>query len=232
MIREFLTKVSAKMRIALIHALKHSIPAIEAAFFRLWPEAALANLLDDSLSADLAREGRLTEAMHQRFLTLARYAASCGADGILFTCSAFGPCIEAAARDLAPLPVLKPNEAMIEEAVALAGPNGRVALMATFAPTLVSMPAEFTAAAPGMTLVPCLAEGALAAMDRGDLAGHDQAAARAAASLPDVDVVALTQFSLSRASDMVATASRKPVLTTPDSAVRKLQRLLLRKEAA
>jgi len=220
------------MRIALIHALKHSIPAIEEAFSRLWPEANLANLLDDSLSADLARDGVLTPSMHQRFLTLARYAASCGADGILFTCSAFGPCIEACARDLAPLPVLKPNEAMIEEAVALAGPVGRIALLATFAPTLATMPAEFAAAAPGLTLVPCLAEGALAAMDRGDFDGHDRAAARAVAGVADLDLIALTQFSLARAQTLVAGSSGKTVLTTPDSAVRKLRRLLLRKEAA
>jgi hypothetical protein len=220
------------MRVALIHALKHSIPAIEDAFARLWPDARLANLLDDSLSADLAREGSLTPAMYQRFLTLARYAASCGADGILFTCSAFGPCIEACARDLAPLPVLKPNEAMIEEAVALAGPEGKVALIATFAPMLSSMPAEFAAVAPKLTLVPCLAEGALAAMDKGDLDGHDQTAARAAATLPPVDVIALGQFSLARANTLVAAASGRTVLTTPDSAVRKLRQLLLRKEAA
>ena len=220
------------MRIALIHALKHSIPAIEEAFARIWPDARLANLLDDSLSTDLARDRALTTAMHQRFLALARYAAGCGADGILFTCSAFGPCIEACARDLAPLPVLKPNEAMIEETVALAGATGRVGLLATFAPTLASMPPEFAAVAPGVTLVPCLAEGALAAMDRGDLEGHDQAAARAASRLRDVDVVALGQFSLSRANRLVAAASGKPVLITPDSAVRKLQSLLLRKEAA
>jgi Asp/Glu/hydantoin racemase len=220
------------MRIALIHALKHSIPAIEEAFNRLWPDAVLANLLDDSLSTDLAREGKLTPAMEKRFLTLARYAASCGADGILFTCSAFGPCIEACARDLTPLPVLKPNEAMIEEAVALAGPEGRVALLASFAPTLASMPAEFAAVAQHLTVVPCLAEGALAAMDRGDFEGHDRAAARAAASLPEVDAIALGQFSLSRANTLVAAASGKPVLTTPDSAVRKLRRLLQRKEAA
>src|ERR1700728_2308847 len=107
------------MRIALIHALKHSIAPIEDAFNREWPEARLANLLDDSLSADLARDGALTLAMTERFLTLARYAKGCGADGILFTCSAFGPCIQACAQDLAPLPVLKPNEAMIEDALRL-----------------------------------------------------------------------------------------------------------------
>src|SRR6267154_4588341 len=82
------------MRITLVHALKHSIVPVEASFAKLWPEARLMNLLDDSLSADLARDGALTDAMTERFLALARYAKSTGADAILFTCSAFGPCIE------------------------------------------------------------------------------------------------------------------------------------------
>ena len=214
------------MRIALIHALAHSPPPIEAAFARLWPQVRRTNLLDDSLSADLARDGALTPAMTERFLTLARYARGTGADAILFTCSAFGPCIEACAEALAPMPVLKPNEAMIEEALALAGPAGRIGLMASFAPTLASMPPEFAAAAPGITLVPCLAEGSLAALDRGDGAEHDRLAGVAAAALKDCDAIALSQFSLARAAGAVAQATGKPVLTTPDSAVRKLKRLL------
>ncbi len=214
------------MRIALIHALKHSIAPIEAAFARLWPEAALANLLDDSLSADLARDGALTPAMTGRFLALARYAAGCGADGILFTCSAFGPCIEACAEALAPLPVLKPNEAMIEEALAAGGPAARIGLMASFAPTLASMPGEFAQMAPGATLVPCLAQAAMAALDRGDGDGHDRAAGEAASGLRDCDVIALAQFSLARAAPEVARTTGLRVLTTPDSAVRKLRRLL------
>ncbi len=47
------------MRIALIHALRHSPGPIAAAFAELWPEPTLMNLLDDSLSADLARDGAL-----------------------------------------------------------------------------------------------------------------------------------------------------------------------------
>ena len=214
------------MRIALIHALKHSIAPIEAAFSALWPEARLANLLDDSLSADLARDGALTPAMAARFLALARYAAESGADGILFTCSAFGPCIEACAAALAPLPVLKPNEAMIEEALAAGGQRARIGLMATFAPTLASMPPEFAAAAPDATLVPCLAADALAALDRGDGEGHDRAAAAASGKLRDCDVIALAQYSLARAAPLVRAATGRQVLTTPDSAVRKLRRLL------
>src|SRR5258708_32207108 len=95
-------------------------------------------MLNDSLSADLDRDGHLTVAMTERFLILGRYAASTGADAILFTCSAFGPCIEAVAREHAPMPVLKPSEAMVEQAAAR---RDRIGPLSTFPPPLVSTPA-------------------------------------------------------------------------------------------
>ncbi len=208
------------MRIALIHALRHSPPPVEAAFARLWPEATLMNLLDDSLSADLSREGRLTERMTDRFLTLAGYAVETGADAILFTCSAFGPCIEACAAAFPDRPVLKPNEAMIEAAAAY---GSKVGLLATFQPTLASMPPEFPA---GTALRPVYVADALAALDHGDGETHDRLAAAAAVALGECDVIALAQFSLARAAGAVAAASGRPVLTTPDTAVRKLKALL------
>jgi Asp/Glu/hydantoin racemase len=178
------------------------------------------NLLDDSLSADLARDGRLTDAMTGRFLSLGRYAASTGADAILFTCSAFGPCIDAVARAHAPMPVLKPNEAMIEQAVAQ---GRRIGLLATFAPTLVSMPPEFPAS---VEIVPKLAAGALAALDSGERAEHDRLVAEASQELRGCDLIALAQYSMAPAAALVAEASGRPVVTTPDSAVRKLKELL------
>src|SRR5258707_2310524 len=103
------------MRITLVHALKHSIVPIEASFAKLWPDARLMNLLDDSLSADLARDGGLSDAMTERLLKLGRYAAGTGSAAILFTCLAFRPCIEAVARAQSPMPVLKSHEAMLEQ---------------------------------------------------------------------------------------------------------------------
>ncbi|MCC8947153.1 arylsulfatase [Bradyrhizobium sp. Arg62] len=208
------------MRITLIHALKHSIVPIEASFARHWPEARLMNLLDDSLSADLARDGKLTERMTGRFLAMGRYAASTGANGILFTCSAFGPCIEAVAREHAPMPVLKPNEAMIEQAVAK---GKRIGLLSTFPPTLVSMPPEFPSQ---VTLVPKLADGALAALDRGDRAEHDRIVVEASKELRDCDLIALAQYSMAPAAERVAEVTGREVLTTPDSAVLKLKAML------
>ena len=209
------------MRIALVHALKHSIVPIEAAFASHWPEASLMNLLDDSLSADVARDGRITDAMTERFLRLGRYAAGAGADAILFTCSAFGACIEAVAREQAPMPVLKPNEAMIEQAV---GKGRKIGLLSTFPPTLVSMPPEF----PGsVEIVPKLAAGALAALDRGDRAEHDRLVGEASKDLRDCDLIALAQYSMAPAASLVAQISGRPVVTTPDSAVLKLKQALL-----
>ena len=206
-------------RVALIHALAHSVAPINAAFERAWPQCVRMNLLDDSLSADLARSGgRLDGAMTARFLALAAYAAGTGAQGLLFTCSAFGPCIDAVACAHPGLPVLKSNEAMIAEAAAL---GRRIGLVATFAPTLASMPAEFP---PGVDVVPMLADGALDALDHGNASAHDAlvvAAARRAAAA-GCDVVALAQFSMARAAAAVATAVTVPVLTTPESAVRAL----------
>ncbi|MET3373990.1 aspartate/glutamate racemase [Variovorax boronicumulans] len=208
-------------RIALIHALSHSVAPINEAFARDWPEAVRMNLLDDSLSADLARDGKgLDAAMHERFQRLAQYAVDTGARGILFTCSAFGPCIEAVAQRHAGIPVLKPNEAMIEEAVQ---GEGRLGLIATFARTLESMPPEFPA---GMSLELALADGALAALDAGDTQRHDALIAEQAAALRarGCTRIALAQFSMARARGACEAASGLPVLTTVDSAVRALRR--------
>src|SRR5215472_11581316 len=194
------------MRIALIHALKHSIVPIEASFAKLWPDARLMNVLDDSLSSDLARDGKLTDAMTERFLSIGRYVTSTGSDAILFTCSAFGPCIEAVAREHAPMPVLKQGR--------------RIGLLSTFPPTLASMPPEFPSS---VEVVPKLAEGAMAALDRGDRAEHDRIVTEASKDLRGCDVVVLAQYSMAPAAARVAEATGRPVLTTPDSAVAKLK---------
>ena len=117
------------------------------------------------------------------------------------------------------MPVLKPNEAMIEQAVAR---GMRIGLLSSFPPTLASMPREFPAA---MEIVPKLAEGAMAALDRGDRAEHDRLVAEASRDLRDCDLIALAQYSMAPTAALVAEASGLPVLTTPDSAVRKLKEL-------
>jgi hypothetical protein len=214
-------RMNTAPRIALIHALAHSVAPIDAAFEQHWPEARRMNLLDDSLSADLACSGTLDTAMHTRFIALADYAVGTGAQALLFTCSAFGPCIDAVAQRHSAMPVLRPNEAMIDEAVAAAA-GGRIGLVASFAMSLQTMPDEFP---PEARPLCALAEGALAALEAGDAAAHDAACADAAASLAAQGccVIALAQFSLARAAPSVAARTGLPVLSTPGSAVLRLR---------
>jgi Asp/Glu/hydantoin racemase len=215
-----------KARIALIHAVTVAMEPVHEAFRRLWPEAECCNILDDSLSLDRERDGVLTAAMRRRIGDLAAYAAAIGADGILFTCSAFGDAIEAAAGR-SPIPVLKPNEAMFEAALAI---GGRIAMLATFAPSVGSMEDEFRdMAAAGQsraTIETYCVPGAMAALRAGDSAEHDRLIAQAAPRFGDYDAVLLAHFSTSRAAPAVTAALDRPVLTSPGSAVAKLKGII------
>ena len=213
-------------RIALIHATPVAIEPICDSFKRLWPLARVTNLLDDSLSADLAAAGGLEQDMIERFCVLAKYAESCGADAILFTCSAFGPVIEAARAAVA-IPVLKPNEAMMEEALAT-GP--RIALLATFEPSLPSMQAELEQLAAErkarIAITTKAAPAALAALHAGDSTTHDTLIAAAAEELGDCDALLLCQFSMASAAERISSRRGRSVFTSPYSAVARLKQLI------
>lgn len=213
-------------RITLIHATPVAIDPICASFERLWPQAQVTNLLEDSLSADLAAAGRLDRAMITRFCVLARYAESCGAEAILFTCSAFGPAIDAA-RAAVTIPVLKPNEAMMEEALAT-GP--RITLLATFEPSLPAMQAELEQLAAKrrtrIAITTRAAPAAYVALHAGHSAEHDRLIAAAAEELGDCDALLLCQFSMASAAERIASRHGRSVFTSPYSAVARLKQLL------
>ena len=216
----------AAPRIALIHATPVAIEPIVSAFQRMWPEAQTTNLLDDALAHDLAAAGKLTDELIDRFVTLARYVHDCGADAVLFTCSAFGPAIEAARRAV-PVPVLKPNEAMFDEALAT---GTRVGLIATFEPSIPALRQELEelAALKQATLhiVTRAVPAALAALHAGQCAEHDKLIAAAAEGMIDCDAIILGQFSMASAARAIPDHPGRKVLTSPASAVARLRETL------
>lgn len=213
-------------KIYLIHAAPVAIGPIGASFRENFPAAQVVNLLEDSLMTDLAAEGRLSENMIERFVEIGRYCVKAGADAILFTCSAFGPAIEACARQVA-IPVLKPNEAMYEELVAK---SRSVSLLATFQPSLPSMLAEIAACAKArgteVTVTPQWVEGALDALLANRPDEHNRLIAESAAKQQGCDALAFAQFSMTPARALATGRTKLPIFTTPDSAVNKLKALL------
>lgn len=217
--------------IALIHAVQVAIQPVEDAFVKLWPEAERINLLDDSLSPDRERDGQLTESMTRRINALADYAFEAGADGVLYTCSAFGEAIDAAKRRHE-APILKPNEAMFDEALAR---GTRIGMLATFEPSVTSMQAEFEAAASAQgrrveLRTICIPE-AMTALKGGDEAKHNRLLADAALRLTGCDALMLAHFSTSRAAAAVTANVECPVLTSPGSAVLRLRRAIEEKRS-
>lgn len=213
-------------RVALIHAVYVAIAPIAASFQRLWPEAQCANLIDDALPPDLERAGAIDTAMDRRIDGLATLAADAGADGILYTCSAFGPSIERAAAHFS-IPVLKPNEAMF---LAALDQGRRIGMLATFGASVASMEEEFrtmaAARGTGATLETYCVPDALAAAKRGDIALHDRLVAEAAPRFRGHDAVLLAHFSTSTAREPVEQVLGRSVLTAPDAAVVHLRRAL------
>jgi Asp/Glu/hydantoin racemase len=212
-------------RIALVHAMLVAVDPVARVFKEQWPQARVTHLLDDALPADLTAAGGITPAIVERFVTLARYSAASGANAILFTCSAFGTAIDAA-KQAVRVPVLKPNEAMLEEALA-AGSD--LALIATFEPSIPSLKKEFEelAASRGIQLrlktrtVPA----AIAALQRGQGAEHDRLIAAAAHEVGQCDALVLGQFSMARAAAHIVATSGRKVLTSPHSAVSRLKQI-------
>ena len=213
-------------RIALVHAMQLAVEPVVDAFRQIWPAARVTNVLDDSLPHDLAAAGNVTPAIAERFVTLARYCEASGANAVLFTCSAFGTAIDAAKAAIS-IPVLKPNEAMLEDALAV---GSRVALLATFEPSIPSLKAELEqlALTRGVSLdirtrsVPA----AIAALQQGRPAEHDSLIAAAAAELGSCDALVLGQFSMARAASGIPAAPGRQIFTSPHSAVNRLKRML------
>lgn len=219
-------------RIFVVHALPASLTPVAQAFADGWPNTTLCNLMDDALSRD-RQSGRYSEEDFQRrFVDLIQYCLARRADGVLFACSAFNGAIEAARRGIS-VPVLKPDEAMIAQALEM---GNRFAVVATFEPSIESLRSqiETEAGTRGKTVrvQGVFVDDAMRALNNGDGAHHDALIAGAVSGLSEVDAVLLAQFSMARASTAAATRSPAPLLTSPESAVARLRSRVLERSKA
>lgn len=211
--------------IGVVHATRVAVSPIEAAFDNLWPEAEVVHLLDESLSRDLERIGHLTPGINAQVTRLAAFAHRGGAHAILYSCSAFGPAIEAVQARL-PVPVLKPNQAMLDEALAT---GGRILVLSTYKPSGPAMQVELETLAAKIDVEVVIEEsyvaGALDALHAGDGEAHDSLIAETAAG-SRADVILLAQFSMARARDAVSRRVDAKVLSSPESAVQALKQMM------
>jgi hypothetical protein len=224
--------------VALIHATPVAMAPAVAAFGERFPEAGLWHLLDDRLVSDAERAGGLVPPLRRRMLSLIGHAVAGGADGVLLTCSMYGPVARLAAQ-LWDRPVAGSDEAMYER-VAAERP-ARVAVLGSLETAVADSadrlrgvladggPAEVggRGAGPATEVVGVVCPGAAAAASAGDGAALLASLRSAAEPLAgEVDLFLLGQYSLTPARAGLQAVLGVPVWSPPHVAADVLARRL------
>ena len=213
-------------KVALIHALEESKQPVWKSFYNIWPEAVLSNYSDLSLSKD-RNLGQNENTISQRISNLAKMAVSENADAILYTCSAFGDEINRV-KDQYSIPILRPNEAAFIDAIQL---KQKIKIMVTFLPSLELLTQEIkTMMAESNTELEVegiYVKEALNSLQNGLVNQHDDLIAKIALDQTDDCTIILGQFSMASAlSNISEKNSDLRVLTTPDSSVLRLKKII------
>ena len=208
-----------KKRLGLVHTSATLVPVFAQLCKDKLPNVEVFNIADDSLVKGIREAGSLTAQISRRVAGYLESAELAGADYIMVTCSSIGPAVEAGAK-LMGVPVLRVDQPMADQAVAMGKRIGVIAtLSTTLEPTADLIQRRAAAAGKGIEVTSKLAEGAFEALMSGDAAKHDAMVAAALKELAkQVDVIVLAQASMAR---VVETLAEKPVpiLASPGIAV-------------
>jgi Asp/Glu/hydantoin racemase len=212
-------------RIFLVHPTPLAMPPVDEAFKTLWREAQVLNLLDESLYADIPQDGTLAPEIYTRLTNLLRHCEMSGADGIVFSGSTFGPAVDVARKSVK-IPVLRIEEAMIDEAVK----RGRKILIACTqkrAQPVVRGTLDAAAARAGVKpeVTELWVAGARDALNKGDNDTHDRLIVEQVAAAGEFDTVLLGMMSMAPACAKMPPALAAKTLTSGAAAVARMRQL-------
>jgi Asp/Glu/hydantoin racemase len=214
--------------LGLIHTSATLVPVFQQLCEQYLPHVKVFNIVDDSLIKNVIACGELTPATARRVVNYVGSAEAAGADHILVTCSSIGAAVEAAAG-LTKVPVLRVDQPMADQAVAVGKRIGVIAtLPTTLQPTSDLVRRRAIAAGKEVLIESLLCEGAFDALMSGDAATHDAMVASALKELSTRnDVIVLAQASMAR---VVTTLEKKdkrvPILASPPIAIQYLATIL------
>jgi Asp/Glu/hydantoin racemase len=207
--------------LALLHTTAVNVPAMKELASRMLPGVRLINILDDSLLPDVMAAGQVTDAVRERLHSYVQQATVAGAQVVMSCCSSIGEAVEQLDAEM-PVPVLRIDAPMAEEAVRLGERIGVIATVrTTLEPTanLIRRTAERLGRTAHVEAV--LVEGAYDALRAGRGDEHDQLVLAQLRGLLDrSDVVVLAQASMARLQAALGEPPAVPILTSPESGLR------------
>jgi Asp/Glu/hydantoin racemase len=225
---------SARPALAFLHTVLSLPPVFAALAEELLPETDLFHIVDESLLTVTRKTGALTAVTRRRVLGYLESAAEAGADLVLVTCSSIGPAVDAA-REFVPVPVLRVDEAMADEAVRLGNRVGVIAtLTTTLEPTAALVERRARVTGKDVEVVSHVCNGAFDALQAGDRDRHDELVREGVLGLAaEVDVIVLAQASMARVVESMSDHERAmPILSSPRLGVTRAAELLRSMAAA
>jgi len=215
-------------KLVLVHTIVPLVDMFNHLAVELLPDVQLTHIVDEPLLQRIRWRGHLASKDLERLRSHVAIAEQVGADAVLVTCSAVSPYVDEI-RPGVDIPVVKIDEAMIEEAVATGDRIGVVATnKTTLEPTSQLLHSAAEAAGREIETELVLVEHALSALLKGDGATHDALVQQAVRGLSSrVDVVVLAQASMARVLEVIPPSERSvPMLSSPHLALRKVRQLL------
>ena len=212
----------------MVHSVASLVPLFNGLAAEIMPGVEIVHLVDEGLLKDVIAKGGYGPTMGRRLGTLASFAEESGAEAVMLTCSTLGVLVDEASR-MVNVPLLKVDEAMADEAVALGTRIGVIATAyTTLDPTSGLVDERAALAKKTVNVETVLCDGAFAALGRGDTSTHDRIVLENLKSLMDrSDVVVLAQASMARVADQIPTEQRMvPVLSSPRPGVQRLKEVL------
>jgi Asp/Glu/hydantoin racemase len=225
---------AAAPTVAFLHTVLSLPPVFAALAEELLPETDLFHIVDESLLNVTRKTGALTAVTRRRVLGYLESAAEAGADLVVVTCSSIGPAVDAA-REFVPVPVLRVDEAMADEAVRLGNRVGVIAtLTTTLEPTAALVERRARVTGKDVEVISHVCDGAFDALQAGDRDRHDELVREGVRRLAaEVDVIVLAQASMARVVESMSDDERAaPILSSPRLGVTRAAELLRSMAAA
>lgn len=191
------------------------------------PDVRLANIVDDTLLAEVMSVGKVTPSVTRRMCHYILAAEQIGADAVFSLCSSVGETIDVA-RQLVSIPIIKIDDPMAEKAVS---EGERIGVMATVPttldPTIRLIQSKAVEKGKSVRTERLLCEGAFEILMSGDREKHDRMLMeKASSAAQDVDLFVLAQGSMARLQDSIAAAVGKQVFSSPKLGVERVKEVM------
>jgi aspartate/glutamate racemase len=212
--------MTASVSLGFVHTVGSLQPLFAALAAELLPGVRDVHVVDESLLAETIASGGVSPDIETRLRGYVNGLADAGVSTVMVTCSSMGQAVDAIAATTQ-IPVFRVDAAMAEQAVATGRRVGVLAtLRTTMTPTAELIAERGRVAGQEIEVVTHLCDGAFDALNRGDVARHDELVRAGLRQLePALDVVVLAQASMARVLSGREVSSVAPILSSPRTAL-------------